>query len=132
MGLYFLTASVYAQSFSEAESPTQDGQCQDVTIKASVNQMWSLNGMTVSFTVSGWNAGARRARLINDWSRLKMKLKYRNAVSGKYVIIDPPLQMQNNQFINDAQKQGNGNNGNWRFYFKDGQSRTLSDTVERQ
>lgn len=122
-----LLASALGQSFNDHEEQIyQDGICTDVQIKAKVNQMWSNSGLPVDFTVTGFNDRIRAARLINDWSRLRLKLKYKNAVTGKYVDIKPPVNI-NSQWLQTVNKQGSGNNGNWRILFKDGQSRTLSD-----
>ena len=58
-----------------------DGECQDINMRAHVNNMYNENVLEADITVSGWNkvsrflAQERKARLINDWSRLKFDIK---------------------------------------------------------
>ena len=97
--------------------------------------MWPKDGKTitgfkVTFTASDFPVSlGRRARLINDWSRVKVRsLKWFNTVSNENVPLTPPPNLKNNQYFDftgiSVQQS------TWRFMFKDGQSRILSDTAE--
>ena len=70
-----------------------DGECQDINMRAHVTNMYNEHVMEADITVSGWNkvsrfmAQERKARLINDWSRLKFDIKA--LMTNRNVIFSP-------------------------------------------
>ena len=115
---------------------TKDGECVPIDIKAEVNQMWTIDGETIAgfdvkFIATNIPNRIRMARVINDWSRIKLgSLKWKNSVTNKFVSISPQAEYQNHQIFDADGVSVNGNV--WRFLFKDGRSKYLSDMVIQQ
>ena len=119
-----------------------DGVCDDVIIKANVNQMWQGNELVVDFTITGWDpkfwhdrllpvdrlGDHRQARLINDWSRLRFNMEYYNHKLHKNIAMSRPKSLQNDQWISQVAST----NGQWRILFIDNKSRELSDMGEQR
>jgi len=134
--LAFFICAANAQSFNDKlpESITDDGYCQSVQISATVAEQWNVDRMFVEISVSGWgvvrmlDSAERKARLINDWSRLKFKLKYFNNLIGEYVDISPVDNYDSDQYVDSIDVR----NEVWRVLFKDAKSKELSEMGEQR
>jgi hypothetical protein len=116
---------------------TKDGECIPIDLKAEVNQMWAEDGgdtitfFDVKFTATNIPNRIRMARVINDWSRIKLgSLKWTNSNTNKNIKLSPLPEYQNHQIFDSDGVVTRGNT--WRYMFKDGQSKQLSDMVIQQ